>query len=194
LTPGQIITAAGAGGRTHLGIQTVHLEVTQFRVGSQVAVHEEPGTDSGAEGQHDDHTLTPATGAEGHLGDPRCVGVVEHVHLAMRHRGEQRVGIHVDPRGVDVGGTADHPMAHHGGKCHPDRSGPSEVIHQFGHHRRHGFGCGRTRGVDAEPLAGELTRTEIDRCSFHPGTTDVDPEAEFGWNLRCRLVGHISEP
>jgi hypothetical protein len=114
--------------------------------------------------------------AELHLGHASRVRVVDDGELLARGPPEQVAGGHADPVGVQVGRGPDHAAYHHAGEGRADRAGPRERGDQLLHHRGHGVGLGRVRGVQLLALGGELARVHIHRRGLDAGTADVDAQ------------------
>ncbi len=153
--------------------------MAELGVGNELPVQEHRRADTGAESRHDHDAADVPAGSEGHLGDARGIGVVDHGHPARaarqrRSQGRRDVGAHPDR--VDVGRGPGRAALDDGGKSGPDRARPAEVRHDL----RDGLGDGRRlrrlRCGQPEAGRGECSLVDVDGCTLDTGTADVDTE------------------
>ncbi len=162
--------------------------MAEFGVRHERAVDEEARADAGPERQHHHHTVTGGFGPETHFGETGRIGVVDHVNGLPQRLGEDRVGIHLEPRLVDVRGRPDDAAADDRREGAADRAGPVVVANEFDDDLGHCLRCCRLRRVDPVSLGDEFARREIDRCRLHAAAADVDSECV----LRVRHGGKVS--
>ena len=75
--PSKAFPLSYASSGISFGFVAMQRKVSQLGVGHQRAVDKQAGSNAGAEGQHQDHTLHSASCAERHLGDACGISIVE---------------------------------------------------------------------------------------------------------------------
>ena len=152
--------------------------MSELGVRDELAVEEKSRADPRPEREHDHDAAAIATGAIAHLGQSGGVGVVDHVHRAVRRLGEHGVDVRADPCLVDVRRRAGDAAADDGRKGNPDVAIPVEVVDELGDDVGHRLrGC-RLGGRDLVAFARHGARGEVDGRRFHARSADVDAERQ----------------
>jgi hypothetical protein len=125
-------------------------------------------------------------GPEAHLGEPRCVGVVEDDDRALERHLEGPTGVEIDPTRVDVGSRLRHAVDDDAGHTDPDRDTRRDAAGGLGG-PCHGSGDGRDdprrgrwfRRHHPQARRHELALRDIDNPDLDPAATDVDADRQI---------------
>ena len=102
LLPAEVLKGLLPGGGALLSVVTIDLKVPEFRIRNEVPVHDERGTDAGAECGEDDEALNPLRGTICDLCEACGVGVVEWNDRSGEVAHHEFVDINADPGVVEI--------------------------------------------------------------------------------------------
>ena len=142
---------------------------------------EDGGANAGAEGEHDDGAGAVLAGTEAHFGNAGGVGIVHDGGFGIEVGGEERGGVHIDPRFVHIRGGVDDSFFHNRGEGDACGSGVIEMGGDLLDDIGDGVGEGGLRRGDAEALGEEFAGFCVDGCAFDSRAADVDAEDVHGW-------------
>ena len=87
------------------------------------------------------------------------------------------MAIGTNPRFIDIGSSHRDLIFDHAWQRNANWAVPLELTHDLCNHFTNCLGCGRFRGGNFHALRYELTRIQINNCTFDTGTTDVNTHA-----------------
>ena len=122
-------------------------------------------------------------GTEVHLGQAGRVRIVDQHSLTSEPITEQLLGVHSDPRRVQIRDHWDAAVHDGGGYGDADRTVTElvgELLDDLSHHVRAGLRGGLLRGWDAETVRTQGTGREVDGGTLDAGSADVNTEYRLG--------------
>ncbi len=155
-------------------IFATNLQMTKFRVGHQLPIGKDGGTDPGAKCHDHHHALTASASSQRHLCNPGCICIIEQAHRTARFMGQQVFAMDVNPALIHVGGRIHSALANDGRKCTPNGPGPCKMACNFSHHITHRIrGCGLRCG-NAVTFRQHLPFLNVDRRALHTAPADIN--------------------
>ena len=172
---------AGASRSLRLGVVAVNLQVAQLGVRDQHTVVDEGGTDTGAQGDDSNQTVTVTALTVGCLSQARCVSVVEAVDgAAVQCLAHDLLQVGVNPGVVHVCCGEDHAVLHHCGEVNADsrfgvrrQVAALQFVHYAAYNLSHSFGSCGLGGVNAEAVRNEVTGAQVDDAALNAGASNV---------------------
>ncbi len=187
--PAHSTPLTGSSRDARLSVTAVDLDVPELRIGHEPAVKEQPASDPGSDGQHQDGPVDIAAGAQPDFGQAGRVRIVDGINAASQGLADDLVGTGTDPRLVDVGGSHDLPALDHTGQAEADgdavgdRSGAAHLGHDLDDRRGNGVGRGRLRRAHAHAAADQLARCHVDQGGLDARSAEVDAQPDGSFDV-----------